>query len=388
MSDAFSNALQKLTERQLHPAACCPDNSSTGARPNNDAATSGLNVGAREKSEHLLRSALDTFTATAHFELSPPETRSATAQPCNQAEPECPTILQHPCAVTNNAAKQITRSLSAYGEGEPAAEPSAEKNSTFPAAPPELFPLWKQSSIEAIGQTPREESRRSTPAVVQPHAILSVAQTPLKQPTPHAESAPACPVLCPEPEYVAPTVKMTTPPASQWVTRNAAVFSSSQAGKLLARLSQSGTANWQKRIEGVLENRRHAAAAVVAVCVAVLWLTAPTTPNAESIPQSEASDMDSILAEFDSADQHRPEPAEPLDTSFEDLIIPQTANASFTTRDFGADTVRAGSNQNSDPEFREESNLFRATPATSATAEDESGQKVRVRLTKSITPLN
>jgi hypothetical protein len=342
MSDAFSNALQKLTERKLHLAAYCPDSAPTDARPNCDAASGRLHSAALAESEHLVRSALDTFTATAHFELSPAETQLATAEPCSQVEPECPTILQHPCAVPNNSAKNINR----------------------------------------------HESQRSARPVAQPQPMLSVPQT---QPTPHAEPAepvPACPALCPEPENAAPAVKCNTQPASRWATRNAAAFSSSPAGKLLVRLSQTGTGNWQQRIEGVLENRRQAAAAVVAVCVAVLWLTAPTTPTAESIPQSEASDMDSILAEFDSADQHRPEPAEPLDSSFENLIIPQTANANSPPRRFGTDGVPAGSDQSAGLGSRDGSNLFLATPATSATAEDGSSQKVRVRLTKSITPLN
>ena len=342
MSDAFSNALQKLTERQQHPASCCPDTSSADARPDDAAAVSGLKAAAYGEcdhtiaDEHRLRSWLDTFTATAHFALTPPATPHA--QPRREVEPECPTILQHPCAVPNNSAKNMSR----------------------------------------------REPLISTPPVPHPQPVLS---TPQIQPTLQAERAPAYPVIHPEPEPAVPTVKMSTPPAAS-VTKYTATFASTPAGRLLARVSQSGTANWQKHVESILENRRHAAAAVVAVCVAVLWLAAPTTPKSESIPPSEVSDMDSILAEFDSADQQKPEPAEPLNSSFEDAVIPQTADASSPIREFDTDAIRASSDQNSGSAVHDGSNLFLATPTTSPTEDDASDQKVRVRLTKSITPLN
>jgi hypothetical protein len=339
MSDAFSNALQKLTERRLHQASCRSDNPRSTTRQDNDAAESCSNAASPELNEHLLRSMLNTFTATAHLELSPPATLSAEAELCSEVEHDCPMILQHPCAV--------------------------------------------QDSV--IRNFPREKPEHNSPPVGHPQPTLCVPQT---EPTFHAAHVPVCPVVESVTEPAAPAAPLPTQPTERSSTKFSATFANSPAGKLLARLSQPRTSEWQKRVEGLLENRRHAAAAVVAVCMAVLWLTPPTTPTAQSVPPSEASDMDSILAEFDSADQQRPEPAEPLQSSFEDLTIPHSTPANSPTRDFGTETAEAGAGLASGSELRDGSNLFPSAPATSATAEEGSGQKVRVRLTKNITPLN
>lgn len=139
------------------------------------------------------------------------------------------------------------------------------------------------------------------------------------------------------------------------------------------------------------ERRRQLAAALVLAAMAFLWLNDSTGSRPER-GSAEAPDMESILSEFDSADLELPEPAEPFESASDALMIPQSESVAgysvpSASGQPAAGDVTTSTGVESSGVLYGGGLMMPDAPSLSAES-NTNHQKVRVRLTKSITPLN
>lgn len=164
---------------------------------------------------------------------------------------------------------------------------------------------------------------------------------------------------------------------------------------------------WRRATSYLLENRRHAAAVVVLICMGFFWLddssTASRSGDGSETFVEDFSDVEAALSEFDV--QSAPplkEPAEPVDVaSGFDLTIPAgdsaTANHDSGSSESGSVAAYPDSPGSADaPTVNtyggsgnvQTGNSWPGVPASAVSAPEGSGRSVKARLSRSIEPIN
>lgn len=164
---------------------------------------------------------------------------------------------------------------------------------------------------------------------------------------------------------------------------------------------------WRRAASYLLDNRRHAAAVVVLVCMGLFWFEDSTavSPSSESSGAliEDFSDVEAALSEFDvQAAPPLKEPAEPVDVSSGfDLMIPagdmnvgsneSSSSGSETAAAYpdspGALEVPAANTYGGNGNIQS-SNSWPGVPASAVSAPEGAGRSVKARLSRSIEPIN